>query len=69
MSGVGDAVQSVGAKVLGGDLTRSEQYLVDVCVLGTAERPHRCLEQFGNVRELIGHPRRLMDPYVRNVHG
>ena len=36
---------------------------------GTAERPHRCLEQFGNVRELIGHPRRLMDPYVRNVHG
>ena len=41
MSGVGDAAQSVGAKVLGGDLTRSEQYLVDVCVLGTAERPVR----------------------------
>jgi len=31
----------VGAKVLGGDLVRSEQYLVDVCVLGTAERPVR----------------------------
>ena len=41
MSGVGDAAQSVGAKVLGGDLVRSEQYLVDVCVLGTAERPVR----------------------------
>ena len=41
MSGVGDAAVSVGAKVLGGDLVRSEQYLVDVCVLGTAERPVR----------------------------
>jgi len=27
--------------VLGGDLARAEQYLVDVCVLGTAERPVR----------------------------
>jgi thiamine-monophosphate kinase len=41
MDGVGAAAQSVGAKVLGGDLVRSEQYLVDVCVLGTAERPVR----------------------------
>jgi thiamine-monophosphate kinase len=41
MDGVAAAAQSVGAKVLGGDLTRSEQYLVDVCVLGTAERPVR----------------------------
>jgi len=41
MSGVGAAAESVGAKVLGGDLVRSEQYLVDVCVLGTAERPVR----------------------------
>jgi thiamine-monophosphate kinase len=41
MSGVGAAAESVGAKVLGGDLARSEQYLVDVCVLGTAERPVR----------------------------
>jgi thiamine-monophosphate kinase len=41
MDGVGAAAHSVGAKVLGGDLTRSEQYLVDVCVLGTAERPVR----------------------------
>ncbi len=31
----------MGAKVLGGDLARSEQYVVDVCVLGTAERPVR----------------------------
>jgi len=41
MDGVGAAAQSVGAKVLGGDLVRSEQYLVDVCVLGTADRPVR----------------------------
>ena len=41
MEGVAAAAQSVGAKVLGGDLTRSEQYLVDVCVVGTAERPVR----------------------------
>jgi len=41
MDGVGAAAQSVGAKVLGGDLARAEQYLVDVCVLGTAERPVR----------------------------
>ena len=41
MAGVGAAATSVGAKVLGGDLVRSEKYLVDVCVLGTAERPLR----------------------------
>ncbi len=41
MEGVAAAAQSVGAKVLGGDLVRSEQYLVDVCVLGTADRPVR----------------------------
>ena len=41
MDGVAAAAQSVGAKVLGGDLTRSEKYVVDVCVLGTAERPVR----------------------------
>jgi thiamine-monophosphate kinase len=41
MAGVGAAVQSVGARVLGGDLVRSEQYVVDVCVLGTADRPVR----------------------------
>jgi thiamine-monophosphate kinase len=38
MSGVGQVVTSVGAKVLGGDLVRSEKYLVDVCALGTCER-------------------------------
>jgi len=41
MAGVGAAARSVGAKVLGGDLVRSERYLVDVCVLGTASRPVR----------------------------
>jgi thiamine-monophosphate kinase len=41
MAGVGAAAQSVGAKVLGGDLVKSETYLVDVCVLGPARRPVR----------------------------
>ncbi len=41
MAGVAAAAQSVGAKVLGGDLVKSEKYLVDVCVLGTARRPVR----------------------------
>src|SRR2546430_2376418 len=41
MSGVGAAVRSVGAKVLGGDLVRSPHYLVDVCVLGVVRRPVR----------------------------
>ena len=41
MSGVGSAARSVGAKVLGGDLVRSPRYLVDVCVLGVAQRPVR----------------------------
>jgi len=41
MAGVGAAARSVGASVLGGDLVRSPRYLVDVCVLGVAERPVR----------------------------
>jgi thiamine-monophosphate kinase len=41
MAGVSAAAQSVGANVLGGDLVRSDKYLVDVCVLGKAERPVR----------------------------
>lgn len=41
MMGVGAAARSVGAKVLGGDLVRAERYLVDVCVVGKAERPVR----------------------------
>ena len=41
MTGVGAAVRSVGAHVLGGDLVRSSRYLVDVCVLGVAARPVR----------------------------
>lgn len=39
MSGVGTAVESVGGKVLGGDLVKSDRYLVDVCVLGETRNP------------------------------
>jgi thiamine-monophosphate kinase len=41
MDGVGNAAKSVGAKVLGGDLSKSEVWLVDITVLGTATRPVR----------------------------
>ena len=41
MRGVGAAVRHVGAHVLGGDLVRSRRYLVDVCVVGVAQRPVR----------------------------
>lgn len=39
MVGVGHVVSSVGGKVLGGDLVKSDRYLVDVCALGEASRP------------------------------
>ncbi len=41
MAGVGAACRAVSTQVLGGDLVRSEQIIVDVCVLGTAKRPLR----------------------------
>ena len=41
MAGIAAAATSVGAKVLGGDLIKSDKYLVDVCVLGTAPHPVR----------------------------
>jgi len=41
MAGVAAVARSVGAAVLGGDLVRSARYLVDVSVLGTADRPVR----------------------------
>jgi thiamine-monophosphate kinase len=41
MAGVAAAATDVGTKVLGGDLVRSDRYIVDVCVLGTAIRPVR----------------------------
>ena len=41
MEGIAAMCSNLGAKVLGGDMTRSEKYLVDVCVLGTADRPVR----------------------------
>ena len=41
MAGVAAAAQRVGAAVLGGDLVRSERYIVDVCVLGWTTRPVR----------------------------
>lgn len=39
MAGAGEAVQSVGGAVLGGDLSRAEQWLVNVTVVGRALRP------------------------------
>ncbi|HYT63399.1 MAG TPA: thiamine-phosphate kinase [Gemmatimonadales bacterium] len=39
MAGVATVAHNLEAKVLGGDLTRSDKYVVDVCVLGTVERP------------------------------
>ena len=41
MAGVATMVHNLDAKVLGGDLTRSAQYIVDVCVIGEAVRPVR----------------------------
>lgn len=41
MAGVATMVNNLGARVLGGDLTRAEKYIVDVCVLGAVERPVR----------------------------
>jgi len=41
MAGVATMVHNLEAKVLGGDLTRSERYIVDVCVIGEAARPVR----------------------------
>jgi thiamine-monophosphate kinase len=41
MAGVATIAHNLEAKVLGGDLTRSERYVVDVCVIGTADRPVR----------------------------
>ena len=39
MAGVGEAVASTGGAVLGGDLSRADQWLGDVVVLRRAERP------------------------------
>lgn len=41
MTGVATMCHNLGARVLGGDLNRSDKYVVDVCVLGTADRPVR----------------------------
>ena len=41
MAGAGAAAHSAGTKVLGGDLVKSSHYVVDVCALGTCERPVR----------------------------
>ncbi len=41
MAGVASMLHNVEAKVLGGDLTRSQEYIVDVCVIGEANRPVR----------------------------
>ncbi len=39
MAGAGAAVHAVGGTVLGGDLTASDRWVLDVTVLGRAERP------------------------------
>src|SRR4051812_36655504 len=41
MSGIATMCDNLGARVLGGDLTQSDRYAIDVCVLGTADRPVR----------------------------
>lgn len=41
MRGVGDAAGAAGARVLGGDIVRSDVRLVDVCAVGQCERPVR----------------------------
>lgn len=41
MTGVATMANNHGARVLGGDLTHADRYVVDICVLGTAERPVR----------------------------
>ena len=41
MAGVATMANHLSAQILGGDLTRSDRYTVDVCVLGTVERPVR----------------------------
>ena len=41
MAGVATMVNNVEGKVLGGDLVRSDRYMVDICAIGTAERPVR----------------------------
>lgn len=39
MRGVGNAVASVGGRVLGGDLSAAPQWVIDITVLGRAVRP------------------------------
>ncbi|KPJ99080.1 MAG: hypothetical protein AMS20_15960 [Gemmatimonas sp. SG8_28] len=41
MDGIGDAAQSVGATVVGGDLVRAELLVVDMVVFGTVRAPVR----------------------------
>ncbi|HTI05644.1 MAG TPA: thiamine-phosphate kinase [Gemmatimonadales bacterium] len=41
MEGVAAMAGNVGAQILGGDLTRSERYTIDICVLGSVARPVR----------------------------
>jgi thiamine-monophosphate kinase len=41
MEGVAAMCGNLGAQIFGGDMTRSEKYTIDVCVIGQAERPVR----------------------------
>lgn len=39
MAGIGDVVGEMAGTILGGDIVRSERVVIDVCALGTADRP------------------------------
>lgn len=41
MEGVAAMCGNLGAQIFGGDMTRSEKYTIDVCVIGQAEHPVR----------------------------
>jgi thiamine-monophosphate kinase len=60
MRGVGEVAASVGATVAGGDLTRSDRMMLDVCAVGRAPRPVRRLGAVGGdglwVTGILGGP-------------
>jgi len=41
MAGVATMVHNLDGKVLGGDLSRADKYIIDVCAVGTADHPVR----------------------------
>jgi len=56
MTGVGEACSSVGAVVLGGDLSRADAVTIDVCAVGSADSPvGRGGAQPGDLLWVTGH--------------